>query len=294
MDFNRFAQERNNCYIAEDGFLLWKLTYGSPFVPCTIEGDGDNIIVHILVCDGELCIRHGIDSHTLGPGSFGDFLDRPQLQLLSASSKIIAYIIAAKSSYMDVLLKNNPPLPFSYVLRTRRNPVRMPDKDSFTLFRHRMENIREACMDTFNMFRDKMIKCTIWMLLMDIADRYIRNGGCKDPSGNTDRKMHLFTSFLRMLPEHACTEHFSGFYADRLCVTTQYLNRIVKGISGRTVTGWISFTLTGEISKRLENTDDTMQQIAAQFNFPDQASLTKFYKRETGYSLTEYRKMVKR
>lgn len=49
-------------------------------------------------------------------------------------------------------------------------------------------------------------------------------------------------------------------------------------------------SLVGEIAKQLENTNDTMQQIANNLNFPDQVTLTKFFKRQTGYSLSEYRK----
>lgn len=97
---------------------------------------------------------------------------------------------------------------------------------------------------------------------------------------------------MKLLSGHAATEHFTGFYANRLCVTPQYLNRIVKSVSGRTVSEWINFHLVGEISKQLENTADPIQLIAQRFRFTDQASLTKFYKRETGYSPTEYRKNI--
>ena len=289
MDFNTFAQDKKDCYTAENGFLLWKLTEDTSFIPCFFNGDEGNIIAHILVCEGELDVRHGADCYTLGRSTLSSFIDKPQLQLLSASSGIQAYVMVGKDFYMDALLRNNPPIPFSYVLKTRKNPIGTLDAATLHLFRYRMESLREVCTDTCNLFRDKMIKCAIWMFLMDIADRYIRNGGYKDPDA-TDRAMQLFTGFMRMLPEHVVCEHFVGFYADNLCVTSQYLNRVVKAVSGRTVSDWINFTLIGEITKRLENTDDSMQQIAADFNFPDQASLTKFYKRNTGYSLTEYKK----
>lgn len=48
--------------------------------------------------------------------------------------------------------------------------------------------------------------------------------------------------------------------------------------------------LTGEIAKRLETTDDTMLQVSEYFNFPDQSSLTKFYKHHTGHTPTEHKK----
>lgn len=291
MDFNTFAQDKVDCHVSESGFLLWLMTgEDADCIPCSFDEDDNAIIVHILVCEGELGVQPADDRHMLMPGSFASFIDLQRIKLLSASSDLKAYVMVIKDCYAKALLKHNPPIPFSYVLKMRKNPVEMPDDEMMRRLCRRMENVREACVDTDNVFRDKLIKCAIWMLLMDIADRHIRNGGLKDPADNTDRAMQLFTGFMKMLPVHAISEHFATFYADRLCVTTQYLNRIVKTLSNRTVSGWINYTLVGEITKRLENTDDSMQQIAADLNFPNQAALTKFYKRETGYSLTEYKK----
>ncbi len=75
-------------------------------------------------------------------------------------------------------------------------------------------------------------------------------------------------------------------------ITPQYLNRIVKCQTDKTAYEWICLSLVGEIAKLLENTNDTMQQIANHLHFPDQVTLTKFFKRQTGYSLSEYRKKL--
>lgn len=290
MDYDKFAKDKKGCYTSENGFLFWKLSGNDTFVPCFFEGDESNIDAHILVYEGELNAIYAGSAYTLTAGSFSTFLDHPQLRLLSASSDIGAYIMVCKDQYSKRMLKNNPPIPFSYVLKTRQNPITKSNPELFGLLRLRMDNILKACMDINNLFRDKMIKCNIWMLLMDIADKHIRSGGNKDKADTPSRTMELFVSFMKLLPIYVSKEHFSDFYANKLCVTPQYLNRVVKSVSGRTVSGWINFTLVGEITKRLEYTDDLMQKIATDFGFPDQATLTKFYKRETGYSLTEYKK----
>lgn len=51
----------------------------------------------------------------------------------------------------------------------------------------------------------------------------------------------------------------------------------------------IDIALTGEIAGSLEDSTATMQEIANYFSFPDQSSMAKFFKRNTGYTLTEYR-----
>lgn len=83
-----------------------------------------------------------------------------------------------------------------------------------------------------------------------------------------------------------------SFYASELCISQQYLNRIIKGQTEKTASEWICNSLVGEIAKMLEFTNNSMQQIAIELNFPDQATLSKFFKHQTGYSLTEYRKKI--
>ena len=82
------------------------------------------------------------------------------------------------------------------------------------------------------------------------------------------------------------------FYASSLCVTPQYLRRIVKYMSGKTVHTWINEALIREIEKRLAETDMTIQQIAEELSFSEQATLTRFFKRYKGISPLKYRKQL--
>jgi AraC family transcriptional activator of pobA len=105
----------------------------------------------------------------------------------------------------------------------------------------------------------------------------------------TDRKRYLFMRFVKQLPLHVREERGVGFYASELCVSCQYLERIVKMISGQTASQWISRVLIGEVNHQLKETEKSMQQIADEFGFPDQASFTKYYKRNLKMTPSEYR-----
>lgn len=69
------------------------------------------------------------------------------------------------------------------------------------------------------------------------------------------------------------------------------MNRVVKDCSQKTAYDHICTTLTGAIIQQLEDTDNSISQIADDLCFPDQATLTKFFKRQTGKTPTEYRRM---
>ena len=88
-------------------------------------------------------------------------------------------------------------------------------------------------------------------------------------------------------------EHSANWYASQLCVTPQYLNRAIKSITQKTVYEHISIALTGSIIEQLEISEKPISQIAEAFHFPDLATMTKFFKRQTGKTPTEYRKSAR-
>ena len=106
----------------------------------------------------------------------------------------------------------------------------------------------------------------------------------------TTRAEEVFTAFLRLVPDNFIRHRDLQFYADRLCITTTYLSRIVRQMSGRTVVGFLNQSLAVEAALRLKTTNRTITQLADEFHFSDQAAFTKFFTRMKGVSPKEYRK----
>lgn len=99
----------------------------------------------------------------------------------------------------------------------------------------------------------------------------------------------IFIGFNRLLPRHFAEHHDIGFYADKLNITPDYLSRIVKRISGRTVIDYINQMLIMEASWLLKNSDNTITQVADALHFADSASFSKFFARLKGMTPKEYR-----
>lgn len=108
----------------------------------------------------------------------------------------------------------------------------------------------------------------------------------------TTRAEEIFTSFLQLLPPNYLEHHALQFYADQLDITTTYLSRIVKQISGRTAMDFIEHARATEATWRLKTTDRSITQLANEFNFSDQAAFTKFFTRMKGVSPREFRRNV--
>ena len=107
----------------------------------------------------------------------------------------------------------------------------------------------------------------------------------------TGRRDEQLRRFIDLVSRHADRERSVAFYADRLCIAPHYLCTLVKQASGRTVMQWINQTCVKAIKAWLTYSDDTAAQIADHLAFPHPASLTKFFKRETGLTPIEYRQL---
>lgn len=292
MNIDEFARNRKNCYTSEHGFLFWKISYEGNRGPCRLDGDGSNIIAHLVVVEGEITLLFGDKQYMICKNTLATFLEQNSLEFLSASDNVKAYLVVMCNSYSHELLKYNPPFPFSYVMERRKKPTETVKAEIMRLLSCKMDSIENVCADEKHFFRDEMIKCSLRMLLMDIANVHIRYEEQEKVNGQTERKKELFMRFMQLLSAHVTHERSVDFYASELCITRQYLNRVVKLNSDKTAYEWICFTLTGEITEYLENTCDTMQQVSEHFRFPDQASLAKFFKHQTGYTPTEYKKKL--
>lgn len=109
-------------------------------------------------------------------------------------------------------------------------------------------------------------------------------------SEKVSHKLEIYRSFRKLLAEHYEKEHYIAFYAEKLNITTTYLSRIVRSISGRTVNSHIAELLFTEARRLLDCTDLPVKQIADILGFADQASFGKFFRSQTGISPKAYRK----
>ena len=105
------------------------------------------------------------------------------------------------------------------------------------------------------------------------------------------RVEEIFLGFLGLLPQHFAEHHDIGFYADRLCITTTYLSRIVRQVSGgRTVVDYINQMLLMEATFLLRQTSLSITQISDQLHFAEVTTFARFFNRMKGMNPSEFRK----
>lgn len=82
------------------------------------------------------------------------------------------------------------------------------------------------------------------------------------------------------------------FMPGQMNITPQYLTSIIKAQTGRTVNNFICEMLYSEARNLLALSEFSIQQIATELHFSDQASFSKFFKRWAGISPLEFRNVM--
>ncbi|MBR1394586.1 MAG: bifunctional hydroxymethylpyrimidine kinase/phosphomethylpyrimidine kinase [Prevotella sp.] len=103
------------------------------------------------------------------------------------------------------------------------------------------------------------------------------------------RGFELFDEFRQMVEAHFVESSVVSFYADRLNVSTSYLAQVTKRISGQAPKAFIDERIISEARRLLTSTSLTVQEISYQLGFTSQAHFTKYFKKLTGLTPSDFR-----
>jgi len=99
----------------------------------------------------------------------------------------------------------------------------------------------------------------------------------------------IFTRFLVLLEAHHAEHWPVARYADRLGLSPERLNRLVRAEVGRSALQAVHDRLVREACRRLVYVPAPISQIAFDLGFDDPAYFCRFFKRQTGASPSRWR-----
>lgn len=103
------------------------------------------------------------------------------------------------------------------------------------------------------------------------------------------RGHELFDEFRQMVEAHFRESSDVRSYADRLNVSSSYLAQVTKRISGQAPKALIDERVISEARRLLASTSLTVQEISYQLGFSSQAHFTKYFKKLTGLTPSDFR-----
>ena len=106
------------------------------------------------------------------------------------------------------------------------------------------------------------------------------------------RGEQIFNRFIELLNNADDGKYTVGHYAGKLCMTPQYLSKVVSQVSGRTVSDYINRAVVMKTKILLHDKGKTISEIADAMHFTSDTSFCRFFKRETGQTPSEYRRTI--
>ena len=103
------------------------------------------------------------------------------------------------------------------------------------------------------------------------------------------RPHDLFNEFVNLANRKIMKERNVTYYADRLGITVNYLNILVKKFSHISAKEWLELAVCREAKMLLNGSKDNLDKIAAALGFCNATQFGTFFRKHTGKTPMEYR-----
>jgi AraC-like DNA-binding protein len=153
----------------------------------------------------------------------------------------------------------------------------------------------ELYIDMFHEYNDDAYgRLTVLQSLLRIllirAQRLYTQGTAALPFSTTD---HLVNTFIRLIDIHYQEHQQVQKYAALLGVTPGHLTEVVRERTGRSASQHIYQRVALEAKRLLAYSDKTIAEIAFMLSFSDPSYFTRFFRRESGLTPTQYRLTIR-
>lgn len=133
----------------------------------------------------------------------------------------------------------------------------------------------------------EIIRSLFLTFLYEATAIYQKDNKVSQPKFTRYEDLNL--KFQQLLIEHDKIQHNLKFYADSLFITPKYLIHAIKNASGKTPGKLIDEAIIAEAKLLLMDYDNSIAMVAEYLRFSDQASFSKFFKKNTGTTPVSFR-----
>jgi AraC-like DNA-binding protein len=113
------------------------------------------------------------------------------------------------------------------------------------------------------------------------------------PEENKKVKNRYVNEFMDLVNAHYLQQHSIRYYADRLSITPNYLNEVIKKTIGVNAKLYLQNRITQEAKRMLTHTDLTIASIAGALYFENVSYFVRFFRNQTQHTPLEYRHLTK-
>lgn len=208
--------------------------------------------------------------------------------LTKPSADFTASWVSFTPQVMEEALYNFPTSFFSHIAD---HPIyNLSDNEHYT---NRMEYLKllyTRLADQSNVCRYEIALAFLRTLFMEILNRIVHNFNI-DTSEPKHRQRLLDEFVSRVTSTPQCRE--VAYFAQLLCITPKHLSAIVADGTGFTAKEFIDRTAISAIKQLLRTTELSVKQIAERLDFSGSGNLCRFFKANTGVTISDFKRELK-
>ena len=99
--------------------------------------------------------------------------------------------------------------------------------------------------------------------------------------------------FTELVNRYFTKEHSADFYASKMAITTNYLNKIVRSALGISTKAYINEKIIAEATQQLRYTELSIKEISHNLGFEDASYFIRFFGKNKGMSPMRFRTIIR-
>jgi len=243
-------------------------------------------MLFVLCLKGTAKLKIDFKEYTLAPNTIFTVLPNQIFEPLEKSKDHFVESLFFSTDFVTLL---PGPKDFDLPNKMIQNPcLSISEENMREMLEYHSFIMRAYNRDKF-LYNGNIIESLIHALISLIASLYMEVE-VNPETRFTSRGEMIVEEFSNLLVKYHKVERRASFYSDKLCITTQYLSRTLKEVSGRSVSIWITEAVILEAKILLKSSKLTILQISEELNFPNPSFFIRYFKQYSGITPSNYRK----
>jgi len=172
-----------------------------------------------------------------------------------------------------------------YLKHSRSSPLIKIDDKLFAKAIGYLEEIKKEMQ--LGIASNEHVLRALLYLVLSLIDSTVENEKEDEPGRQLENR-HI-QAFMKLVDEHYLSSHDVQFYANKLFITTNYLNKITKEFLGSTAKVYILMKVILEAKNLLKYSSFSVAQICIELNFKEPSYFVRLFRKYVGMTPRQFR-----
>ena len=237
--------------------------------------------------------RFSIDNQTNEAASRDVFFSKPgEIRNWDTRHIVNGYALIFEDEFLSSLFKDSlfvQHLSFFQSGKTS-SKLQLPDELYMRILQI-LHNIKTE-IDSYRQNDVYVLRALLYEVLMLLDREYKKVNMEEETTSKEVGNIHI-DKFMKLVESHLKEQHSVQYYADKLCITPNYLNEIVTSTKGISAKQYIRNKVMDEAQRLLTYTDFPISDIAFELHFSTVSYFIRSFRQYTGTTPLLYRRTHK-